>query len=171
MNSSGLGVSIGANKYKARDPRMNSLSGHLDADLFERRYEFLNEVQDKEIEKHKRRVKAWAEPGKKGQKQRRKLGLTRDGVGSPDDDRETLARLLQERAERNKAKVLRGAKRAVKHKLREEVAAGTRGAYYPKRSELKRMEAGATRQWTRRSRNEGRRISRKQPGKCQVTRF
>ena len=53
LNSSGIGVSIGANKYKPRDPRMVSLSGHLDADLFEKRYGFLDEVSvsslDKEI--------------------------------------------------------------------------------------------------------------------------
>ena len=53
LNSSGIGVSIGANKYKPRDPRMVSLSGHLDADLFEKRYGFLDEVsvssQDREI--------------------------------------------------------------------------------------------------------------------------
>jgi hypothetical protein len=44
LNNSGIGVSIGANKYKPRDPRMVSLSGHLDADLFEKRYGFLDEV-------------------------------------------------------------------------------------------------------------------------------
>lgn len=45
LNSSGIGISIGANKYKPRDPRMVSLSGHLDADLFEKRYGFLDEVR------------------------------------------------------------------------------------------------------------------------------
>jgi hypothetical protein len=45
LNSSGIGVSIGANKYKPRDPRIISLSGHLDEDLFEKRYSFLNEVR------------------------------------------------------------------------------------------------------------------------------
>ena len=44
LNSSGIGISIGANKYKPRDPRMISLSGHLDNDLFEKRYGFLDEV-------------------------------------------------------------------------------------------------------------------------------
>jgi len=142
LNSAGIGVSIGANKYKARDPRMVSLSGHLDADVFEKRYGFLNEVQDKEIEQLKRRVNAWRKPGKKGQKERKKMGMTQGG-GSLEDDQEELTRLLQERAERNKAKVVRGAKRAVKQKIREDVASGKRGAYYPKRNELKRMEAEA----------------------------
>jgi len=44
LNSSGIGVSIGANKYKPRDPRMVSLSGHLDTDLFDKRYAFLDGV-------------------------------------------------------------------------------------------------------------------------------
>ena len=56
LNSSGIGVSIGANKYKPRDPRMVSLSGHLDADLFDKRYGFLDEVSissnDREILAH-----------------------------------------------------------------------------------------------------------------------
>ncbi|KAL7433351.1 hypothetical protein ACHAXH_005526 [Discostella pseudostelligera] len=144
LNSSGIGVSIGANKYKARDPRMISLSGHLDADAFERRYGFLDEIQEKEIELLKSRVKAWKTSGKKGQKARRKLGLTSSGnATSLEADQEELTRLLQERAERQRANVVRAAKRTVKSKLRSEVASGKRGAYYPKRSELKKMEAEA----------------------------
>lgn len=144
LNSSGIGVSIGANKYKARDPRMISLSGHLDADAFERRYGFLDEIQEKEIEVLKSRVKAWKTSGKKGQKARRKLGLTSGGnASSLEADQEELTRLLQERAERQRANVVRAAKRSVKSKLRSEVASGKRGAYYPKRSELKKMEAEA----------------------------
>ena len=37
----------------------------------------------------------------------------------------------------------RAAKRTVKKKIREEVASGKRGAYYPKRNELRRMEVEA----------------------------
>lgn len=144
LNSSGIGISIGANKYKARDPRMISLSGHLDADAFEKRYDFLDEIQEKEIESLKSRVKAWKTSGKKGQRARRKLGLTSGGnASSLEEDQEELTRLLQERAERQRANVVRAAKRSVKSKLRNEVASGTRGAYYPKRSELKKMEAEA----------------------------
>mmetsp|Transcript_23301 Transcript_23301/g.48227 ORF Transcript_23301/g.48227 Transcript_23301/m.48227 type:complete len:424 (+) Transcript_23301:96-1367(+) len=142
LNSSGIGISIGANKYKPRDPRMVSLSGHLDADTFEKRYAFLDDVQEKEIEKLKHRIKAWKTTGKKGQKERKKLGLTQGG-GSSEFDQEELTRLLQERAERQKAQVTRAAKRSVKKKIRDEVAAGKRGAYYPKRSELRRMEVEA----------------------------
>ncbi|KAL3802817.1 hypothetical protein HJC23_007594 [Cyclotella cryptica] len=142
LNSSGIGVSIGANRYKPRDPRMVSLSGHLDADLFEKRYDFLDELQEKDIENLKRRVNAWKTTGKKGQKARRKLGITQ-GVGSLESDQEELKRLLQERAERKRAQVARAAKRTVKRKIRDEVASGKRGAYYPKRNELRRMEMEA----------------------------
>lgn len=142
LNSSGIGVSIGANKYKARDPRMVSLSGHLDADQFEKRYGFLDEVQEQEIDTLKKRVNAWKTSGKKGQRARKKLGIT-NGNGSLEDDQEELKRLLQERAERKRANVVRAAKKSVKQKIRQDVASGKRAAYYPKRSELKRMEAEA----------------------------
>ena len=116
LNSSGIGVSIGANKYKPRDPRMVSLSGHLDADLFDKRYGFLDEVsissndreilahicifdniileylhlvyffclkprqvQEKEINSLKQRMNAWKTSGKKGQRLRKKLGMTQGG--------------------------------------------------------------------------------------------
>lgn len=46
LNSSGVGISIGANRYKPRDPRMVTLSGHLDQDTFDKRYGFLDEVSD-----------------------------------------------------------------------------------------------------------------------------
>lgn len=141
LNSSGIGVSVGANKYKPRDPRMVSLSGHLDADVFEKRYGFLDEVQDAEIEKLKGRVSAWKATGKKGQRARKKLGLTQ-GNYTLENDQEELTRLLQERAERKKASLVRAAKRSVKQKIREDVASG-KGVYYPKRSELRKMELEA----------------------------
>lgn len=58
-------------------------------------------------------------------------------------DQEELKRLLQEQAERKRAQVARAAKQTVKKKIREEVASGKRGAYYPKRNELRRMEMEA----------------------------
>lgn len=143
LNSSGIGVSIGANKYKARDPRMISLSGHLDTDVFEKRYAFLNEVQDKEIEQLKIRINAWKTSGKKGQRARRKLGITQGGGTSLEEDQEEVTRLLQECAERKRANVVRTAKKSVKQQIHQDVASGKRAAYYPKRSELKRMEAEA----------------------------
>ena len=141
LNSSGIGVSVGANKYKPRDPRMVSLSGHLDQDVFEKRYGFLDEVQEEEITKLKKRVSAWKTTGKKGQRARKKLGLTQ-GNNTFENDQEELTRLLQEVAERKKASLVRAAKRSVKQKIREDVASG-KGVYYPKRSELRKMELEA----------------------------
>jgi len=141
LNSSGIGVSVGANKYKPRDPRMVSLSGHLDEDVFEKRYDFLDDVQEAEIAKLKKRVSAWKTTGNKGQKARKKLGLTQ-GNDTFENDQEELTRLIQEVAERKKANLVRAAKRTVKKKLREDVASG-KGVYYPKRSELRKMELEA----------------------------
>ena len=142
LNSSGIGVTIGANRYRARDPRTVSLSGRLDADAFAGRYGFLDEMQEGEIETLKRRVSAWKTSGKRGQKDRKRLGITTGG-GSLEADQEELTRLLQERAERKRADVVRAARRAVKERLKKDVATGKHGAYYPKRSELRKMEAEA----------------------------
>jgi ribosomal RNA-processing protein 36 len=146
LNSSGIGVSIGANRYRARDPRTESLSGHLDVDAFDKRYDFLDTMQEAEIELLKRRVNAWKTSGKKGQKERRKLGINNSGgniESSLEHDQEELTRLLQERAERTRANIVRTAKRTVKDKLKANVATGKHGAYYPKRSELRKMETEA----------------------------
>lgn len=59
------------------------------------------------------------------------------------DDQEELKRLLQERAERTRSQMAKAAKRSVKKKIREEVASGKRGAYYPKKNEMRRMEMEA----------------------------
>ena len=142
LNSSGIGISIGANKYKARDPRMTSLSGHLDDNIFDKRYSFLEEVQENEIKQLKLRINAWKQSGKKGQRLRKKLGINTNN-DSLEVDQEELTNLLQQRAERKRSQVVRSAKKIVKQKIQQDVASGKRGAYYPKRSELKRMEAEA----------------------------
>ena len=45
--------------------------------------------------------------------------------------------------QRKRADVVRAARRTVKEKLKKDVATGKHGAYYPKRSELRKMEAEA----------------------------
>uniref|UniRef100_A0A7S4NJC9 rRNA biogenesis protein RRP36 n=1 Tax=Odontella aurita TaxID=265563 RepID=A0A7S4NJC9_9STRA len=142
LNSSGIGVSVGANRYRAHDPRFESLSGHYDQDMFEKKYSFLKDAQEDEIQRLKARVAAWKKTGRSGTKARRKLGLT-DGSASLEEDKEQLSYLMQKSSERRKDQVQRAAKRAVKKKIREEVAEGKRGAYYLKRSEQKRLEVEA----------------------------
>ena len=141
LNSSGIGVEIGANKYKARDPRMQSLSGHFDQNVFDKRYDFLETMQDEEIKKLKQKCKAWKTTGRKGQKIRRKLGMT--GGNTAEEDEAELKRLMQERASRRDAKIRSAAKSAVKKKLREGVAAGKRGVYYLKKRDMKKLELEA----------------------------
>ena len=142
INSSGIGVSIGANRYKPRDPRMQSLSGHLDQDTFEKRYEFLEEMQEKEISRLQDRCKAWKMTGKKGQRTRRKLGLTSMDASAAEGDETELTRLMQERSSRIKERTSRTRRREIKKKLRDGVSSGKRGAYYLKKRDLKKLELG-----------------------------
>jgi ribosomal RNA-processing protein 36 len=142
LNSSGIGVEIGAHKYKARDPRMQSLSGHFDQNVFEKRYEFLEKIQDEEIQRLKERSKAWKTGGRKGRKLRKKMGLRGDAESAEADEAE-LARLIQERSARTEDKMLRMAKGTVKKKIRNDVAAGKRGAFYLKKREMKKLELEA----------------------------
>ena len=142
INASGIGVSIGAHRYKPRDPRMQSLSGHLNQDTFERRYKFLEEIQDEEIARVQDRCKAWKMTGKQGQRARKKLGLASSSVSTAEDDEIELKRLMQERSSRVKERKSRTAKREIKKTLREGVASGKRGAYYLKKRDLKKLEIG-----------------------------
>jgi len=150
LNASGVGVEVGANRYKPRDPRMEASSltsatggnGVVDTDVFDRRYEFLEAIQDKEIDSLKERCKAWKLKGKKGTSKRRKLGLT-FGEKTAEDDTEELERLMRERAERRESRLKKTARRSVNKKMKDEVASGKRGAYYLKKRDRKRMEMEA----------------------------
>lgn len=142
LNSSGIGVEIGAHKYKARDPRMQSLSGHFDQNVFEKRYEFLDKIQDEEIQRLRERTKAWKTGGRKGRKLRKKMGLSADTTSAEADEAE-LTRLIQERSARKEDKIRRMAKSTVKKKIRDDVAAGKRGAFYLKKREMKKLELEA----------------------------
>ena len=121
---------------------MQSLSGYLDPKVFEKRYEFLEQIQDQEIDTLKQRLKAWKATGKKGNKLRRKLGMTGSDA-SMEHDQEELQRLIQERSSRKDAKLKSDAKSAVKKRIREEVAAGKRGAYHLKKRDMKKLELEA----------------------------
>ena len=96
VNSSGLGVEIGVDRYKPHDPRMESLSGFLDQNAFERRYAFLENLETDEIKQLKDRITTRSMTGKKGQKKRKKLGLTSSSTTtSLQQDKEELIRLQQ----------------------------------------------------------------------------
>ena len=141
LNESGLGVDIGANRYKPLDPRASNLSGHYNEEQFEQNYEFLNKIRQQEISKLKRQIAARKITGRKGQSLRRKLGISNQG--SLEEDQEELKRLQQERADLERRKLNRAAKQVVKKKLREQVEQGKGGAYFLKRKEKRRLELEA----------------------------
>ena len=143
LNSSGIGVEVGANRYRSRDPRLENMSGRYDEEVFEKRYAFLDDMRQEEMAQLAKRIAARRATGKAGQKMRRRLGLTGADGGSLEEDEAELARLKQDKADRKRSQAQRLAKRAVKKRIRDEIADGKRGAYHVKRSELKRMELEA----------------------------
>jgi len=138
------GVSLEAKAiYKPRDPRQVTLTGRLDQDVFERRYGFLEEMVDEEIATLRERILARETTGSKGNRRRRKTGVSAD----PDElakDRDQLQRLQEGRRERERDRKTRGAKRAVKKKMVQDIVDGKlRGPYYMKRREKREAEMAA----------------------------
>lgn len=142
LNASGIGVEIGAHKYKPRDPRMSSMSGHLDEEHFAHNYTFIQELRVAEIEKLKQRISVRKTTGKKGQKARKRIGLTHEDT-TIEDDKAELLRLTQEMKDWDRSQVQREAKRSVNLKVRQEVESGQRGAYHLKRKDRKTLELEA----------------------------
>jgi ribosomal RNA-processing protein 36 len=142
LNESGIGVDIGAHKYKPRDPRVDSLSGHLDVQHFEHNFDFLQDMRLTEMSTLRKNIAARKASGRKGQSRRRRMGLTNDG-GSLEEDQVELKRLMQEKADVERARIDRAAKQTVKKKLHEDVAEGKRGAFFLKRKEMKRLHLEA----------------------------
>ena len=141
LNESGLGVEIGANRYKSVDPRTSNLAGHLDEDNFEHNYKFLEEMRDKEIAQLKKRIAARTKfTGNKGKKLRRKL---QTNTSTLEEDQQELQKLVAAKAQLERNRVERTAKRAVNKRLREEVEQGKHGAYFLKKRDRKRLELEA----------------------------
>lgn len=136
LNESGIGVEIGAHKYKPLDPRTSNLSGHLNEEQFEQNYSFLDEIRNKEISRLKKQIGARKVTGKKGKKLRRRMEIS---GGDLEADQEELKRLQQEKAEFQRRKLDRAAKQSVKRKIRDEVEHGKRGAYFLKRKDQRRL--------------------------------
>jgi ribosomal RNA-processing protein 36 len=140
LNESGIGVEIGAHRYKPMDPRVSSLSGHLNEEQFEQNFAFVEEIRNKEIAQLKKRIQARKVSGKKGQQMRKRLKIS---GGSLEEDQEQLHTMVGEKSEIQRRKINRAAKQSVKKKMREEVVDGKHGAYFLKRKEKKRMELEA----------------------------
>lgn len=136
LNESGIGVQLGAHRYKPKDPRGSNLVGHFNEEHFSRNYSFLRELQQKEMSQLKKRIAARRTSGKKGQKKRRALGIT--GEGSLEDDKARLKQLQQQFADEERHRIDVAAQHTVKKRLREKSAAVGKPVYF-KRQELKRM--------------------------------
>jgi ribosomal RNA-processing protein 36 len=146
LNESGVGVEIGAHRYKPLDPRLSNLTGHFDEEQFQTNYAFLDEVRNREIGQIRKRIAARRTTGDKGRRLRKALGITggdNGGSGSLEEDEARLKALTQDRAALERSKVERAARQSVKRKIQEEVATGKHGAYYLKRKERKRLEMEA----------------------------
>lgn len=139
LNESGVGVEIGARRYKPLDPRTSSLSGHLNEEQFEKNYEFLQDMRTKEISQLKKKIVARKSTGKKGKRMRRQLDVS-VADGSVEEDEDRLRQLKQEKADFERRKVVRAAKQSVKKKIQTEVEEGKRGAFFLKRKEKKQLE-------------------------------
>jgi ribosomal RNA-processing protein 36 len=141
LNESGLGVDIGAHRYKPLDPRMSNLSGHLDEEQFERNYGFLGEMHNKEMKQLKKQIAARKVTGKKGKVLRHRF----KGIAgaSLEEDEERLKQMKQEKADLARRKLDRDAKTTVKRKIRDDVEEGKRGVYFLKRKEKRQLELEA----------------------------
>jgi ribosomal RNA-processing protein 36 len=137
VNETGLGVTLAAG-YRPKDPRLSSLTGHLDVDKFERNYAFLNEMRDKEIVRLRQRVQAHQTTGSKGRHLRRRLGMTGNGPTTLEEDRAELKRLEQEKADRERSQIDRAARQAVKKRKQEEVEQGKK-PHFVSRAKQKQM--------------------------------
>jgi ribosomal RNA-processing protein 36 len=146
LNESGVGVDIGAHRYKPQDPRASNLSGHFDEDNFQHNYAFLEEMRNKEIGQVRKRISAHKATGNKGNRLRRKLQINPgDGTQTStlEDDEIRLKFLTETRADLDRRKIEREAKRSVTQKIRSDVESGKSGVYHLKRKERYRLELEA----------------------------
>ena len=142
LNESGLSV-IGAHRYKPLDPRKSTLIGNFDEDNFQHNYAFLEEMRNKEIGQVRKRIAARKATGNKGNRLRRKLQMTHDGTQTLEDDEAKLKYLTETRANLERRKIERAARRSVKRKIHDDVESGSKGVYFLKRKEKKRLELEA----------------------------
>jgi ribosomal RNA-processing protein 36 len=141
MNESGIGVEIGAKRYKPIDPRWSNLSGHFNEEQFQKNYEFLEQLRNQELGQARKRIAAYKATGDKGRRLRRKLGLDGSDISRlQQEDDSRLKDLTQERANWERRKIERLAHRNVKQAIRQKVESGQGGAYFLKRKEKKQLE-------------------------------
>jgi ribosomal RNA-processing protein 36 len=140
LNESGIGVEVGAKRYKPLDPRASSLSGHFNEEQFQKNYAFLEEMRNQEIGQGRKRIAAYKATGERGRRMRRQLGLDGGNPNGLEEEQARLKALTQQRAEVERRKIERVAQQNVKRKIKEGVESGKHGAFFLKRTEKKRLE-------------------------------
>jgi ribosomal RNA-processing protein 36 len=143
LNESGIGVEIGAHRYKPLDPRVSNLTGHYNEDQFQKNYAFLEEMRNQEIGQVRKRIAALKATGNPGKRMRRKLEINGSDPQTLEEYENRLKSLTQQRSDLERQKVERAAKQSVKRKIREDVESGKNGGYFLKRREKKQLEAEA----------------------------
>jgi len=144
INSSGISIDVNLNRYQYRDPRMQTLSGYHDQELFEKRYGFLLKMEDEEIKRLKVKKNAWSIPGRKGQKIRRKL-RTNDTLSrskTMQKDKEELKKILEKRSLMKRIITKQVIKCNLKKKKIDNIKEGKSVGYYINKREHKKFDLG-----------------------------
>ena len=130
----GWGIDVQANRYKPRDPRMSSMSGHYNQDHFLHHYGFLQNQRRDEIDKLQRRLQA-----RQHKTKRRTTALRRELRSTTlQQDTDLLQRLQEQERFFVQTKNQRQAQLSVKRQLQQQ-ATLTGKAFYLKRRDKKRL--------------------------------
>ena len=154
LNSSGVGVTIGAHRYSNGNGNGKGTAADNNGSGGSGGYQFLDELRNEKIDRLQQNVVAWKTTGKKGQRLRKKMRKRtnastkkinnndyEEGEGiSAESDSYTLEKLLRERAEDKRERANCRSKITVDKRIKSEIESGNGGAYHLKRRERKFME-------------------------------
>lgn len=126
--------------YKPRDPRMDSLCGHYDVNVFEKRFAFLEEMEDQELDNLKDRIKAKKLSKRKGKDVAlQELGLTEHELtGTLEEDQAQLSKLSNRKGHRQKERKTRSTKQDMKQSIQKAVESGKQAPFYLKRKDIQK---------------------------------
>jgi len=114
------------------------MSGFLDEEAFERRYDFLKEVEEDDVKNLKRAIAARKMKGKRGRRERMTCREIIEGT-TVEENKADLANFLQRRSKRVKDGDERNIKREFKKKMTSRIEKGVQKAYFPKKRDWNRM--------------------------------
>mmetsp|Transcript_9756 Transcript_9756/g.22542 ORF Transcript_9756/g.22542 Transcript_9756/m.22542 type:complete len:494 (+) Transcript_9756:311-1792(+) len=124
---------------KIRDPRFDTMSGTLDEEVFDKRYAFLHEERDLEIDELRKAIRKDKDLRSKTAKQRQHQKVR---IMDEDERRAAISRLTQLKQSKmlgERKRVQRDVQRTARKAEMEKVSKG-KNPFYLKRSELKKLE-------------------------------